>query len=46
MGVEQTQRMTGHDDEGLLIGQLLEVLLDQTVLHPVLADLSRLTIGN
>ena len=46
VGVEQTQRMTGHDDEGLLIGQLLEVLLDQTVLHPVLADLAGLTVGD
>ena len=32
--------------EGLLIGQLLEVLLDQTVLHPVLADLTGLTVGD
>ena len=46
VGVEEAQRMTGHDDEGLLIGQLLEVLLDQTVLHPVLADLAGLTVGD
>ena len=38
--------MTGHDDEGLLVGQLLEVLLDQAVLHPVLADLTGLTVGD
>ena len=46
VGVEEAQRMTGHDDEGLLIGQLLEVLLDQAVLHPVLADLTGLTVGD
>ena len=46
MGVEETEGVTGHDDEGLLVGQLLEVLLDEAVLHPVLADLTGLTVGD
>jgi len=46
VGVEETEGVTGHDDEGLLVGQLLEVLLDQAVLHPVLADLTGLTVGD
>ena len=46
VGVEQAQRMAGHDDQRLLVGQLLEVLLDEAVLHPVLADLTGLTVGD
>ena len=44
--MEQTQRMTGHDNERLLVGQLLKILLDETVLHPVLADLTGLAVGD
>ena len=33
------------DDEGLVVGEDLEVLLDQAVLHPVLADLAGLAVG-
>ena len=38
--------MAGHDDQRLLVGQLLKVLLDEAVLHPVLADLAGLTVGD
>ena len=46
MGVEQAQRMAGHDDEGLLVGEVFEVFLDEAVLHPVLADLAGLAVGH
>ena len=38
--------MSALDDERLVLGQLFEVLLDEAVLHPVLADLSCLAIGD
>ena len=46
MAVEQAQRMAGHDHQGLLIGHDLQVLLDQAVLHPVLAHLAGLAVGH
>ena len=46
VGMEQTQRMAGHDNQRLLIGQLLQILLDEPVLHPVLADLAGLAVGH
>ena len=45
VGVEEAQRMAGHDHQGLLVGQLLQILLDEAVLHPVLADLAGLAVG-
>ena len=46
LGLEKPQRMSAFDDQCLFARQHFEVLLDEPVLHPVLADLSRLTIGN
>ena len=46
VGMEQAQGMAGHDHQGLLIGQLLQILLDEPVLHPVLADLAGLAVGH
>ncbi len=46
MGVEQTQGVAGHDHQRLLVGQLLQILLDEAVLHPVLADLAGLAVGH
>ena len=43
--MEQSQRMSGHDDQRLLVGQFLQILLDEPVLHPVLADLAGLAVG-
>ena len=45
LGREQSQRMSGFHDQGLLICHDLKILLDQSVLKPVLADLSGLTVG-
>ena len=45
MGVEEAQGMAGHDHQGLLVGQGFQVLLDEAILHPVLADLAGLTVG-
>ena len=39
LGTEQSQRMSGLDHECLLIRQYFEILLDQAILHPVLANL-------
>ena len=44
--VEKAQGMAGHDHQGLLIGHLFQVFLDEPVLHPVLADLPGLAIGD
>ena len=38
--------MAGHNHQGLLVGQYLQILLDQTVLHPVLANLAGLAVGD
>ena len=46
VGVEESQRMAGHNNQCLLVGQYLKVLLDQLILHPVLAYLTGLTVGN
>ena len=46
LGLEKPQRMSAFDDQCLFARQHFEVLLDEPVLHPVLTDLSRLTIGN
>ena len=46
VAVEQAQGVTGHDHQGLLVRQDLQILLDQTILHPVLAHLTGLTVGN
>ena len=46
MAVEQAQRMAGHHNQSLLVRHDLQVLLDQTVLHPVLAHLSGLAVGH
>ena len=45
VGFEQAQRVAGFDDEGLVVGEHLEVFFNQAVLHPVLADLSGLAVG-
>ena len=39
LGTEQSQRMSGLDHECLLARQYFEILLDQAILHPVLANL-------
>ncbi len=41
---EQAHRVPGGDDQGLGLGHLLQVLLDQPVLHPVLEHLPRLPV--
>ncbi|MPM57010.1 hypothetical protein SDC9_103827 [bioreactor metagenome] len=46
VGVEQSQRVTAHDHQRLLVGQHFQILLDETVLHPVLADLTGLAVGH
>ena len=46
VAVEQAQGVTGHDHQGLLVRQDLQILLDQAILHPVLAHLTGLTVGN
>ena len=46
VGVEQPQGVAGHDHQGLLVGHHLQVLLDEAILHPVLADLSGLPVGH
>ena len=46
MRVEQAQGVAGHDHQSLLIGHDLQILLDQAVLHPVLANLTGLTVGH
>ena len=37
--------MTAHHDQSLLIRKLFQIFFDQSVLHPVLADLSGFPIG-
>ena len=44
--MKQSQRMPGFDHQGLLLGQLLQILLNQTILHPILTDLPSLSIRN
>ena len=44
LGTEQAQRVSALDNECLVLRQHFEILLDKTVLHPVLAYLSRLTV--
>ena len=46
VAVEQAQGVAGHDHQGLLVGHDLQVLLDKAVLHPVLADLAGLAVGD
>ena len=46
MAVEQAQGVARHDHQGLLVGHDLQVLLDKAVLHPVLADLAGLAVGD
>ena len=41
---EETERMPGADHQGLGVIHDLQVAFDQEVLHPVLADLARLTV--
>ena len=43
---EQAHRVPGGDHQGLRLGHLLQVLLDQPVLHPVLEHLARLAVGD
>jgi len=44
MGAEESQRMSGLEDQGLVGGEDFKVFLDEEVLHPVLADLPRLAV--
>ena len=44
LGLEQPQRMSAFNDQCLFLCQDFKILLDKTVLHPVLANLSRLTV--
>ena len=46
VAVEQAQRVAGHNHQRLLIGHDLQILLDEPVLHPVLAHLPRLAVGH
>ena len=46
VAVEQAQGVTGHHDQSLLVGHDLQILLDQAILHPVLADLTGLAVGD
>ena len=46
MAVEQAQRMAAHDHQSLLVGHDLQILLDETILHPVLADLTGFAVGH
>ncbi|KAF5078551.1 hypothetical protein DSECCO2_139590 [anaerobic digester metagenome] len=46
VAVEQAQRVAAHDHQRLLICQDLQILFNQAVLHPVLADLPRFAIGH
>ena len=43
---EDAERVTGLDDERLGVRELFQILLDQAVLHPVLADLAGLAVGH
>ena len=43
---EQAQRVPGHHHQGLVRLYQLEVALDEPVLHPVLADLPGLAVGD
>ncbi len=45
VGMEQAQGMAGHDHQGLLVGQDFQILLDEPILHPVLAHLAGLAVG-
>ena len=42
--MEQADGMTGKQHERLLVGQSFKVLLDEAVLHPILADGARLSV--
>ena len=44
--LEQAQRVAAFHHERLLVGHDFQVLLDEAVLHPVLADLSGLAVGH
>ena len=46
MGVEESERMSAHHDQGLFVGHDFQIFFDQSVLHPVLADLSCLAVGD
>jgi hypothetical protein len=43
---EESERMPRLDDERLVAREDFEIPLDEPVLHPVLADLSRLSVGD
>ena len=43
---EQAQRVSTHDDQGGVLGELLKVLLDESVLQPVVAHRPGLAIGD
>ena len=46
VGFEQAHGMAAHHHQGVLVCELLQVSLDQLVLHPVLADLAGLSVCN
>ena len=43
---EHPERMPGFEHQRLLPRELLHVLLDQKILHPILADLTRFAVGH
>ena len=43
---EKPQRVTAHDDQGGVLGELGEVFLDEPVLQPIVADATGLTVGD
>ena len=46
MGLKQTHRVAGHHDKRLFVSQRFQIFFDQLILHPVLADLAGLAVGN
>ena len=46
LGFKEAQRVAGLHDQRLVIRHDFQVLFDETVLHPVLADAARLAVGD
>src|SRR5699024_4492902 len=46
MRFEQSHRMSAHHDQCMMMSQLLQIFLNQLILHPILAYLSGLSISN
>ena len=46
MGSKETQRVAGFNNQSLFVGHYFQIFFDETVLHPVLANLTGLAVGN